>query len=207
MGNPISNTTVIVKDLAEKSYTNVTKENGIVLVPPLSEDMTDADGNGVVNGYNVNVRDASNPIENAFIFIKDGKINVVLPEGIEFSTENRITATVTDKDNKPVKDMIVIFTDKSEKSEANLTDENGIATVPPINVDYTDINGYSEVDGYIVTVENEISKIEKAFITHNVEVKNEDGTVKTAENISIELPNEVKFDYKNRITVSVNNVY
>lgn len=205
MGNPISNTTVIVKDLAEKSYTNVTKENGIVLVPPLSEDMTDADGNGVVNGYNVNVRDASNPIENAFIFIKDGKINVVLPEGIEFSTENRITATVTDKDNKPVKDMIVIFTDKSEKSEANLTDENGIATVPPINVDYTDINGYSEVDGYIVTVENEISKIEKAFITHNVEVKNEDGTVKTAENISIELPNEVKFDYKNRITVSVNN--
>lgn len=205
MGKPIANTTVIVKDLAEKSYTDVTNDNGVIVVPPLSEDMTDADGNGVVNGYNVNIKDSTKPIENAFIFIKDGNINVVLPEGVEFNTENRITATVTDKENKPVKDMTVIFTDNLGKSETNLTDENGVATVPPVNIDYTDINGYSEVDGYIVTVENEKGKIEKAFVTHNAEVKNEDGTVKTAENISIELPNEVKFDYANRITVVVNN--
>ncbi len=205
MGKPIVNTTVIIKDLAEKTYTDITNENGVIIVPPLSEDMTDTDGNGVVNGYNVNIKDSTQPIENAFIFIKDNTINVVLPEGIEFDTENRVTATVTDKENKPVKDMSVIFTDNLGKSETNLTDENGVATVPPVNIDYTDINGYSEVDGYIVTVENETGKIEKAFVKHNAEEKNEDGTVKTAENISIELPNEVKFDYANRITVVVNN--
>ena len=54
---------------------------------------------------------------------------------------NRITATVTDKEDKPVKDMSVTFTDNTEKSETNLTDENGKATVPPIHIDYTDVNG------------------------------------------------------------------
>ena len=53
--------------------------------------------------------------------------------------ENRITATVTDSENKPVKDMSVTFTDSSEKSETNLTDENGKATVPPVSYTHLDV--------------------------------------------------------------------
>ena len=101
--------------------------------------------------------------------------------------------------------MTVIFTDKAERTESNVTDENGRATVPSTNIDVTDFNGYGEVDGYIVIVKNAVGAIEKAHITHNAEVKNEDGTIKSAENISVELPEGVKFDYANRIIVTVSN--
>lgn len=156
--------------------------------------MTDSEGKAVVNGYNILLSDEQKVIENAFVYIKDNKIYVELPDGTVFDYNNRITATVTDKDNNPVKDMSVTFTDSTEKSETNLTNENGRATVPPVNIDYTDVNGYSEVDGYIVTVVNEAGAIEKAFVTHTEDNK-----------ITVELPENVKFDYANRITVTVLN--
>lgn len=205
IGKPVAEVNVTVSDIADKSYTAETDENGSIVVPPLSEDMTDSDGKAVVNGYNVLITDEQKPIENAFVVIADGKISVKLPEGVSFDYANRITATITDKDNAPVKDMSVTFTDDTEQTETNLTDENGRATVPPIHIDYTDVNGYSEVDGYVVTVVNETGAIEKAYVQHNAEIKNEDGTVKTAENISVTLPENVKFDYANRITVTVLN--
>ena len=205
-GNPVKDMNVSVKDVSEKSASGTTDENGKMTVPPLSEDYTDSEGNGVVNGYNVLVTDETKPIENAFITITDGKLNVKLPEGCLIDIENRITVTVTDSENAPVKDMPVTITDNTEKSESNLTDENGKATVPPTNIDLTDINGYAEVDGYIVMVVNETGAIEKAFVTHHAEVKNEDGTIQTAENISVELPENIKVDdYSNRVTVTALN--
>lgn len=207
MGNPIAEKAVTVTDIAEAAYTGATDENGKMVVPLLSEDYTDSEGNAQVNGYNVLVTDETKPIENAFIIIsEDNKISVKLPESVVFDYSNRITATVTNQDNAPVKDMAVIFTDSAEQTETNLTDENGKATVPPVNIDYTDVNGYAEVDGYAVTVQNETGFIEKAFVTHYAEVKNEDGTVQTAESISVGLPENVKVDdYDNRVTVTVLN--
>ena len=202
-GNPQKDISVTVSDTVENSLTDKTDENGKMVVPPLSEDITDSEGKAKVNGYNVLITDETKPIENAFVTIGEGQINVMLPEGSLIDISNRITATITDSEDKPVKDMTVIFTDKSDRTESNVTDENGKATVPPTNIDVTDFNGYGEVDGYIVTVKNTVGAIEKAHITHNAEVKNEDGTVKSAENISVELPEGVKFDYANRITISV----
>ena len=204
-GNPLKDISVTVSDKTEKSLTDTTDENGKMVVPPFSEDITDSEGKAKVNGYNVVITDETKPIENAFITIGDGQINVILPEGSLIDIANRITAAITDSEDKPVKDMTVIFTDKAERTESNVTDENGRATVPPTNIDVTDFNGYGEVDGYIVIVKNAVGAIEKAHIKHNAEVKNEDGTVKSAENISVELPEGVKFDYANRIIVTVSN--
>ena len=205
IGKPMAIIAVTVNDTAEKSYTAATDENGKIVVPPLSEDVTDSEGAAVVNGYNVFITNETKPIENAFITIVDGKINVALPDGVLIDITNRITAIVTDGENAPVKDITVIFTDTAEKTETNVTDENGKATVPPTNIDLTDLNGYGEVNGFTVTVKSETGFIEKAFITYNAEVKNEDDTVKTAENISIVLPENVLFSYDNRITVIVAN--
>lgn len=202
-GNPLKDISVTVSDKAEKSLTDKTDENGKMVVPPLSEDITDSKGKAKVNGYNVLITDETKPIENAFVTIGEGQINVMLPDSVMIDIDNRITATITDSEDKPVKDMTVIFTDKAERTESNVTDENGRATVPPTNIDVTDFNGYGEVDGYIVTVKNTVGAIEKAHIKHNAEIKNEDGSVKSAENISVELPEGVKFDYANRITISV----
>ena len=203
IGKSMAEISVTVNDVSEKTYTALTDESGKIVVPPLSEDITDSEGKAKVNGYNVLITDETKPIENAFITIGEGQINVMLPEGTLIDIDNRITATITDSEDKPVKDMTVIFTDKAERTESNVTDENGRATVPPTNIDLTDFNGYGEVYGYIVIVKNAVGAIEKAHITHNAEVKNEDGSVKSEENISVELPEGVKFDYANRITVSV----
>ena len=205
IGEAVKEKNVTVKDIAEATYTALTDDNGKIVVPPVNTDMTDSEGKAVVNGYNVVITDESKPIENAYIEMLDGKITVKLPDGVVIAIENRITATITDSENAPVKDMSVTFTDGTEKTETNLTDENGKATVPPTNIDYTDVNGYSEVDGYIVTVSDETKPIEKAFVTYNKEVKNEDETVKTAAYISVKLPENVLFDYANRITVKVLN--
>ena len=117
MGIAKPDTSVTVKDIAETTYTGITDENGKMVVPPLTEDYTDSEGKGVVNGYNVLITDEQKPIENAFITIADGKLNVKLPEGVVFDYNNRITAIVTDKDNAPVKDMSVTFVDSEEKTE------------------------------------------------------------------------------------------
>lgn len=46
-----------------------------MVVPPLNEDITDENGVGKVNGYNVVVTDEKAPIANAFITIsEDGQI-------------------------------------------------------------------------------------------------------------------------------------
>ena len=208
MGNPMNGINVTVKDIAETSYTGTTDETGKMVVPTLSEDYTDSEGKGVVNGYNVLVTDETKPIENAFITIANGKLNVKLPESVLIEIENRITVTVTDSESAPVKDMPVTVADSTEKSESNLTDENGKATVPPTNIDYTDVNGYAEVDGYAVTVQNETGFIEKAFVTLSTTQSepDENGNVTESESISVELPENIKVDdYNNRVTVTVLN--
>ena len=116
----------------------------------------------------------------------------MLPEGVTFDYNNRITAVVTDSEDKPVKDMSVTFTDVENKSETNLTDENGKSVVPPANIDYTDINGFAQVDGYSVTIKDENGFIEKAFVTHTDDDK-----------LDIKLPDNLLIQYSNRITVQV----
>jgi len=209
-GNPLKDISVTVSDTVENSLTDKTDENGKMVVPPLSEDITDENGVGKINGYNVVVTDEKAPIANAFITIsEDGRLSVKLPEANKIDIENRISVVVTDSEDKPVKDMTVVISETAAEGEAkaavDVTDENGKATVPPTNIDVTDFNGYGEVDGYIVTVKNTVGAIEKAHIKHNAEIKNEDGSVKSAENISVELPEGVKFDYANRIIVTVSN--
>lgn len=196
-GNPLKDISVIVLDTMEKSLTDKTDENGKMVVPPLNEDITDENGAGKVNGYNVVVTDEKAPIANAFITIsEDGRLSVKLPEANKIDIENRISVVVTDSEDKPVKGMTVAITETAAEGEAktavDVTDENGRVTVPPTTIDYTDINGTANVKDYTVIVEDTKSKIEKAFVTLN-----EDGT------ISVLLPENLKIEHSNRITVTV----
>ncbi len=196
-GNPQKDISVTVSDKTEKSLTDKTDENGKMVVPPLNEDITDENGAGTVNGYNVVVTDEKAPIANAFITIsEDGRLSVKLPEANKIDIENRISVVVTDSEDKPVKGMTVAITETATKGEAktavDVTDENGKVTVPPTTIDYTDINGTANVKDYTVIVEDTKSKIEKAFVTLN-----EDGT------ISVLLPENLKIEHSNRITVTV----
>ena len=196
-GNPLKDISVTVSDTVENSLTDKTDENGKMVVPPLNEDITDENGVGKINGYNVVVTDEKAPIANAFITIsEDGRLSVKLPEANKIDIENRISVVVTDSEDKPVKGMSVAITETVAEGEAktavDVTDENGKVTVPPTTIDYTDINGTANVKDYTVIVEDTKSKIEKAFVTLN-----EDGT------ISVLLPENLKIEHSNRITVTV----
>ena len=194
IGVAVKDITVTVKDYTDISFTGITDENGIIVVPPLCEDMTDSDGKAVVNGYNVLLTDETKPIENAFITIGEGQINIMLPDGVLIDITNRITAIITDSENNPVKDMTVIFTDTAENTESNVTDENGRATVPPTNIDITDFNGFGELNEYSVIVKTETAPVEKAEIS-----------IDESNAITVILPDGVKFDHNNRISVEIKN--
>ncbi len=182
----------------------ITDMFGKITLPTAKDGFTDDTGKVRIDGMYVFVNDESGAIENAFVKLNDDStISVTLPDGTSIDYANRITVTVTDKDGNLLKDISVTVSDTAEKSLTDKTDENGKMVVPPTNIDVTDFNGYGEVDGYIVTAKNAVGAIEKAHITHNAEVKNEDGTIKTAENISVELPENIKFDYANRVVITV----
>ena len=193
-GAAVPGISVTFTDGNKNTETVVSDENGKAIVPPVNKDMTDSEGKAVVNNLNIVVADEKQPIANAYIEIVDGKINIVLPETSVIDISNRITATVTDADGVGVKDLSVTFTDNTERTETNLTDENGKATVPPTNIDETDKNGYGELNGFAVTVKNETANIEKAFIS--IDENNA---------ISVKLPEGILIDYADRISVTVQN--
>ena len=63
------------------------------------------------------IADEKAPIANAYLEFVDGKISVVLPEGSVLDLANRISVTVTDAEDKPVKDMSVTVKDNTERTE------------------------------------------------------------------------------------------
>lgn len=202
-GGAVKDMNVTIKDVAENQKSGVTDENGKMTVPPLNEDYTDSDGKAKVNGMNILVADESNPIENAFIKIaEDGKITVKLPEANKIEIHNRISVTVTDNGDKPVKGLTVLISEtvpEGAETEAkvaeDITDANGKVVVPPTNIDYTDINGAAQViegeNSYNIVVEDTKAKIENAY----VEIK--DGK------ISVTLPDEHTLTTDNQTTVTV----
>lgn len=202
-GGAIKDMNVTVKDVSENEKNGVTDENGKMTVPPLSEDYTDSEGKAKVNNINILVADENTPIENAFISVdKNGKINVSLPEANKIDIANRISVTVMDSENNPIKGLTVFVSETASegaeteaKTAEDITDANGKITVPPTNTDRTDTNGYAQViegeNSYNIVVEDTKAKIENAY----VEIK--DGK------ISVLLPDEHTLTTDNQTTVTV----
>ena len=194
-GNAQVDVTVIVlgdADFIEKGKTDM---YGKVTLPSSNEGYTDKDGKVRLQDIYVVVNDETKPVENAFVKLNDdGTISVVLPDGTEIDYANRITVTVSDKDGNALENISVTVSDNKDNSAENLTDEDGKAIVPPTDRDYTDVNGYGELDGYAITVKNADGAIEKAYIV----LDRETGV------ISVTLPEGMKIDnYNNRVTVTV----
>ncbi len=189
---------VNVKDTAGGARTETTDTNGKVIVPPVSEDYTDKDGNAVVNEYTVTVEDTKTKIDNAFITIADGKISVILPDGHTLTTSNQTTVTVT-KDSEPVEDMSVTVTDNNDKTATKNTDSNGKITVPVKTTGGGSSGGSSGGSGGGGTVSS----------TYNVTVTDKDGktvsVTKSIKNddITLTLPSGTKLDGSNYYTITV----
>ena len=195
---PVSAMPVNVKDNKGGNKTANTDENGKAIVPPLSENYTDADGKAIVDGYTVIVEDTKAKIEKAFVEIKDGKINVKLPDSSELTTANQTTVTVSDKDAQPVKDMSVTVTDKNAKTATQSTNANGKITVPVKTSNGGGGGGASSGGGSgYVKPSYTVKVVDKDGKTVNV-----NKTVKD-DKITLTLPNGTVLDGKNYYTITV----
>ena len=192
-GNPQKGVSVIViadKDYIEKGTTDM---YGKLTVPPVNSGLTDKDGKVNLQNYYVFVNDEKGYIENALVTLnEDNSFSVKLPAENMIDYANRITVTVLDKDGATLKDISVTVSDAAEKSITDKTDENGKIVVPPMSEDYTDNDGTAKVGSYTILVENVKSKIENAYITLNAD-----------HTISVLLPENIKIEHINRITVTV----
>ena len=192
-GNPQKGVSVIViadKDYIEKGTTDM---YGKLTVPPVNSGLTDKDGKVNLQSYYVFVNDEKGYIENALVTLnEDNSFSVKLPAENMIDYANRITVTVLDNDGATLKDISVTVSDAAEKSITDKTDENGKIVVPPMSEDYTDNDGTAKVGSYTILVENVKAKIENAYITLNAD-----------HTISVLLPENIKIEHSNRITVTV----
>ena len=191
--NPQKGVSVIViadKDYIEKGTTDM---YGKLTVPPVNSGLTDKDGKVNLQSYYVFVNDEKGYIENALVTLnEDNSFSVKLPAENMIDYANRITVTVLDNDGAPLKDISVTVSDAAEKSITDKTDENGKIVVPSMSEDYTNKDGIAKVGSYTILVENVKSKIENAYITLNAD-----------HTISVLLPENIKIEHSNRITVTV----
>ena len=89
---------------------------GKITLPTAKDGFTDDTGKVRIDGMYVFVNNENGAIENAFVKLNDDStISVTLPDGINIDYANRITATVTDKDGNPQKDISVTVSDAAEK--------------------------------------------------------------------------------------------
>lgn len=128
-------------DHIENGYTNI---KGQVTMPLSNSAMTDKDGSanvGTIIGdkifdYIVKVNDEKELIENALITLiaDDEAIFVCLPEGKVIDYYNRTTVKVTKADGIPVENWkISVYNKDGSGMRTELSDEAGIAIVPPLS--------------------------------------------------------------------------
>ncbi len=203
---------VVTEEAADvKSLSGVTNNDGKVVFPPLSEDITDdngssditeekpgkgedTDGDGVEDKpgeietvtYKVSVNDTKGIINDAFVEIKDGKVYVTLPDTHTLTTSNQTTVTVLDKDGNAVKGASVTIKDKTTEKTAS-TDANGKVTLPV----KTSSDGGSSSGGSSGGGGGYIS----SYSTVNVKVTDKDGktvsvtkSVDSKGNVTVTLP-------------------
>lgn len=190
---------IFIYDKNNNAATGQTDANGQLVVP--NNQSSTSDDNGTIGGdngetkytYVVTVTDKNDMIiSDCDIEIGENHdIVVKLPTGTAFNTDNRITVTVKDQNGEVQENINVIVIGDADYIEKGVTNANGQVTLPTKNQAYTDKSGTANVNGYIVTVEDETEPIYMALVTVD-----DNG-------VMVCLPDGKKIDYHNRTTVTV----
>ena len=163
---------------------------------------TDSKGEAVVDGYLVIVTDTDtkNPVANATVVLnKDGTISVLLPDGRILDYADQTTVTVLlNKDKTPVKELLVVVTDKNGNYSAEKTDVAGQITVPGTSgvtgPDGKVTIGWIDVDGNRYTITLKVVDYENGRPIEGAVV-----TIGKTGNITVTLPDGIDIDAANRI--------
>ena len=163
---------------------------------------TDSKGEAVVGGYLVIVTDTDtkNPVANATVVLnKDGTISIRLPDGRILDYADQTTVTVLlNKDKTPVKELLVVVTDKNGNYSAEKTDVAGQITVPGTSgvtgPDGRITIGWIDADGNRYTITLKVVDYENGRPIEGAVV-----TIGKTGNITVTLPDGIDIDAANRI--------
>ena len=174
---PAEGLNIFIADASDNAATGRTDANGQLSVP--NKQSSTGNSNGTVadenNTYVVVVTDKDGQlITDCDVTVGENySINVTLPSGTAFDTDNRITTTVVTEKGDPVSGLRVQMIGDGDFVENGYTNIRGQVTLPMSNSDITDENGNAEVGDivgenlydYIVTVSDEQGFISDALIT------------------------------------------
>lgn len=128
----------------------------------------------------------------------DGNLAIELPTSKTLDPENRINVKViSEADSEPVKGITVTVSDNTGTTASDLTNSQGIATVPVSDTDITDINGNAQV-------KDNNGNLYNVNVATDVKGNIEGAIVKAADGkITVTLPDGTVIDYSDRTTVTV----
>ena len=154
----VSDLTLTVTDNNGNAVTNITNVKGQLSAPALSG-ATDSNGKrtiGYVDGkgkrQTVTVLlchdGTGRPIIGAGLsFARDGKLVVVLPDGVDLDDNNRISIVVTDNEKRPVNNVDVTARNDLNNTANGATGADGALTLPEIVVTVKEKHG-AYIKGY-----------------------------------------------------------
>lgn len=187
---------IVIFDTQNNAATGVTNEVGQVIFPNTESNAQD---NNVVtddeNTYVVLVQDKyGRLIPNCEVTVGDNySLNVTLPDGTAFDSDNRITVTVVNEYSEPYEGIRIIVLGEGDHIDSGYTNVNGQVTLPALNQGYTNNDGIANVNDYIVYVSNELDgAVSGALVTVDNEAL-----------VLVALPQGYAIDYDNRTTVQV----
>lgn len=194
-GNAHGGVSVMIKGDDGTVEEGITDVYGNLSLPVATNGYTDENGKIIINELSVILSYETGVIPDAYIsYNEDGTIHINLPEGKNISYSDRITVTVVDSVGNPVANKCIVMKDTIGNEYTNKTSENSSAMIPPTNIDYTDVNGYAEVSGFMIIVQRETGVVEDAFVELD-----ENNSVK------ITLPEGMEINDTEKIAVIVTN--
>lgn len=173
---PVPDVGIVVTDQYDNYAPGVTDDNGQLTVPSDSA-VTNSDGRITIGGTDKNgnritltvkVQDyeSTRPIKGAAVTVKNGVLDVLLPDGVDLDVGNRILVTVLDNTKKPVSALDVTVKNDLGNTEKGQTNKDGKLIVPALGKAFTDGTGTAIVGKYTVIVTDGGDKpVAKALVT------------------------------------------
>lgn len=206
--SPVEGIGIVVTDKNDNYAPGKTGADGKLTVPAASGDTnsegkitiggTDKDGKPVTLTVKVEDFESSRPIKGADVEMKNGKLHILLPDGVDMDAGNRILVTVLDNTKAPVRALDVTVRNDLGNQEQGQTNKDGKLIVPALGKAYTDETGTAIVGKYTVIVSDNGKKPVVKALVSLIEGKN---GAKDA--FTILLPDGRLLDANDKTTVTV----
>lgn len=174
--SPVAGVGIVVTDKNDNYAPGVTGEDGKLTVPSdsgvtngeglITIGGTDKGGNPITLTVRVEDFESTRPIKGAKVDVKNGVLNILLPDGVDMDMGNRILVTVLDNEKAPVRALDVTVKNDLGNQQKGQTNKDGKLIVPALFKAYTDGNGTAIVGKYTVIVTDSSEKpVVKALVT------------------------------------------